>query len=211
MFEFITTYQLKRLAREAKPDTMFMRDLERRFVQRDVSILLSWRMKTATIVASVCSCLLVTTSVYAYTSDNVLPDNPLYPLRESLEETETILAVTPQARVNVQLKQARRRLREASLILEKKKKLSPKATQRFEAKIESAILNVDKLPSKKADQIREQVIELRVTYARLLSTTRSQATTTREQRQQDRINMVSPTSSPELQERLRGLSPFRRR
>jgi len=85
-------YNLWRLSRRAEPDREFVTALKRRL--QPTSAKLGWSLvwKTAGVaLVAVCALGLGTTG-YVYASDDVLPDHPLYPLREKLEDAELALA-----------------------------------------------------------------------------------------------------------------------
>jgi hypothetical protein len=63
------------------------------------------------------------TASYAYASDTVLPDTPLYPVRQQIEAIEVRLAPTQETKAKVIEKQAARRKKEAHLLEVLKKPL----------------------------------------------------------------------------------------
>lgn len=65
--------------------------------------------------------LMVGVSSYAYASDDVLPNTPLYPVRQVLEQVETKLAVTPVQKDQVQRKLIERRKQEVQKLKALKK------------------------------------------------------------------------------------------
>ncbi len=68
-----------------------------------------------------------TTGAYAYVSEAVLPDHPLYPVREAIERLEEHAPI-PVARVKAKLRAnvAQRRVREIQTLLKRHRPLKPK-------------------------------------------------------------------------------------
>jgi len=62
------------------------------------------------------------TGVYAYASDQVLPDHALYPLRQSLERFEVQIAAVTPMKDRVHLRLLERRAREKKLLEQKQQK-----------------------------------------------------------------------------------------
>lgn len=62
---------------------------------------------------------------YAYASDAVLPNTPLYPLRQKIEAIERRLSPTPAMRTRITEKQLQRRKKEAHLLEVLHKPLPP--------------------------------------------------------------------------------------
>src|SRR3989338_8315308 len=84
---------LKRLSRLAEPRPAFQRALRKELVVPRpwfVAVL-----KPAFATVSIVTMLGAGTATYAYTSDDVVPDHPLYPIREQVERVEEAIAVTP--------------------------------------------------------------------------------------------------------------------
>jgi hypothetical protein len=64
------------------------------------------------------------TATYAYTSDDVLPGNPLYPVREQIEKIEEAIASTPDARTQVVINHAARRAKEVQKLADTHKQVT---------------------------------------------------------------------------------------
>lgn len=78
-------------------------------------------VRTWSAIATVVLLLTVGIGSYAYASDDVLPNTPLYPVRQALEQVETKLAVTPAQKEKVQRKLVERRKHEVQKLKELKK------------------------------------------------------------------------------------------
>ena len=127
MIPFLLSLRLKRIGRRPITDPKIKASIRERLVQagylQDRSKVL-WRARM--ILASMS--ILVTgcggMASYAYASDSVLPNTPLYPVRQELEKLEIQLTFTSTTRAQVIEKQVERRKKEAHL-LEKQQKPLP--------------------------------------------------------------------------------------
>ena len=112
--------RLKRIGERAAPDREFVLRLQAHlgeagyFSVRSPFVLPVWRSAMAS-VAVICS-LGMGTASYAYASDTVLPDHPLYGVRLSLEAIENHLTFSAQQQEQVRLKHTYRRLSEVRLM-----------------------------------------------------------------------------------------------
>lgn len=77
----------------------------------------------------------VSLSSYAYASDAVLPDTPLYPVRQVLEEMQVKLAVTPVKKEKVQQKLVERRIKEVKKLKELKRPVPVKLKKYLEVPV----------------------------------------------------------------------------
>ncbi len=117
MITFPTRHKLERIGRRVRLDSDFEATMRKQFeqsgyLQPSYALPLHW--KTAAASVGSIFCLLTGTVTYAYTSDNVIPQTTLYPIRIAVEEVETQLAQTPQKKGLVALKHLRRRVSEAA-------------------------------------------------------------------------------------------------
>ncbi|MFA5935247.1 MAG: DUF5667 domain-containing protein [Patescibacteria group bacterium] len=147
MFNFQLERKLKKLSRHAEPDRAFVAALENKIlgqIPRPIRIP-AWKFAMGSLTAI--TLMLSGTGVYAYSSDEVLPDHLLYPLRETVENVEASLAFTPALKASVRLRLAKRRLREQFLVQAKGKAIQPEQTVRFVQSVERAIEAGDALPS----------------------------------------------------------------
>lgn len=116
-------YRLFRLAQRAKPSQAFLSGLEARLFPRE-QILSMHRlrlMRFAVVPALLVLSFLGGTGVYAYSSDRVLPNHVLYPLRQSVEGFEIQLASVTGMKDRVRLRLLERHAREKRLIEERQK------------------------------------------------------------------------------------------
>lgn len=139
--------KLNKLGRHANPDPRFKGILEKR-LKKDVGHpawwIHTWRWVVgATTVATVIGS---GTAVYAYSSDKVLPNHPLYGIRTSIETVEESFAVKPEEKVNVKLKLIKRRMREVELLLRNNKSIPPETEKEIESKMDQAIEASNELP-----------------------------------------------------------------
>jgi len=122
--------ELDRLGRQADPDRRFVRSLEKRLKQEVGHPV--WWVQWSKIASGVSLSLVLAsgaTGVYAYTSDDVTPNHPLYALRTTIEDVEQQTATTPQAKVVVTQKVAQRRLKAKQKLEETQKQKALKQAQ----------------------------------------------------------------------------------
>jgi hypothetical protein len=142
MITWFLKRKLKRLSERSAPSSAFVGSLacvlrERGYlssVRQPLRKFLSTFRTVGVMVGVTVLCFsFAGTAAYAYASDGLLPDHPLYPLRMAVERVEYAV-VPPSDRPNVELKQARRRLQELkrierarpTLILEQEKRIEKK-------------------------------------------------------------------------------------
>ncbi|MCR4256761.1 MAG: DUF5667 domain-containing protein, partial [Candidatus Uhrbacteria bacterium] len=122
----------------------------------------AWRM--AAVACSVVLLFGVGTSSYAYASENVLPDHPLYPLRESVEAAEERLVFHPVAKAAIQQKHLERKLQEVRRMREHRSQIEDRLLERVERALESGLNE-----RRTSHEIREEVIrEIRAVDVREL-------------------------------------------
>lgn len=149
-------YSLWKLSRRAKPDAEFLARLECAMrecgsfsaVRRAVPV---WRLATGAYATVLM--LGVGTSAYAYMSDDVLPEHPLYPLRETVEALEERVAMTTKAKSAVQRKHLERKLEEVRRMQERRSVAEGELLERVETVLEEGLTT-----SKSPDEIREELI-----------------------------------------------------
>ena len=106
-------YTLWKLARRARPDAAFVARLASRFTPRKLA---NFALRLGASTTALILSLGFGTSAYAYTSDDVTPDHPLYAVRTAMENIEVAAAVTPDMKAAVQRKMVTRRLHEIRVI-----------------------------------------------------------------------------------------------
>ncbi len=136
--------RFSRLSRQAAPDPVFKRALHKTLTDAGHLPLssfhvffLSW--KRVGIALTLVAGLAVGTASYAYTSPNVLPDHPLYPLRTALERIQVSVAVTPEARERIKLNQLHRRIEETRLLVKKDKPIAAAHVEKVVNQVEQAV------------------------------------------------------------------------
>ncbi len=149
-------YRMWKIARRAKPDAAFLSQLEATLHARGARVASTrispaWRM--VAVACSVVFLLGIGTSSYAYASENVLPDHPLYPLREYVEAAEERLAIRPAVKAAIQRKHLERKLEEVRRIQERRSPAEDRLLERVEQTLETGL--DEQRPS---HEIREEVI-----------------------------------------------------
>lgn len=121
---FFLRMRLWRAARRSSPSSGFLRTLEAKlFPPAELVTLHRLRaLRFAAVPAMLIVSFLGSTGVYAYASDEVLPDHALYPLRQSLERFEVQIAAVTPMKDRVHLRLLERRAREKKLLEEKQQK-----------------------------------------------------------------------------------------
>ncbi len=116
-------YRLSSLAKRAKPSRVFLAHLESRLFPREqiLSMHRLRKMRFALAPALMAVSLFGGTGVYAYSSDNVLPDHALYPLRQSVEGFEMQIASVTGMKDRVRFRLLERHAREKRLMQERQK------------------------------------------------------------------------------------------
>lgn len=118
------TWRLQRLSKAAAPRPEFEQALRLKLEERGALLHIDrtragWSGLSFR-VAGVMACFVLifgsVTAAYAYTSDEVLPEHPLYPLRQSVEDLEETLAVTPKLRERVERRHIARKVREIEIL-----------------------------------------------------------------------------------------------
>ncbi len=161
------SWRLKRLSQTATPSREFALRLQStlrergafaspRPVPRSSFGLASLRF------AGVALCLVVLlgtgTGAYAYTSDEVLPDHPLYPVRQSIENTEEVLAITPAWKERVRKKHLARKHKEIQRMLEHRSDIERVPEREVLLKVDS-ILREGIEGKRNPDDVRDAVLK----------------------------------------------------
>lgn len=168
--------ELKSLKSDATPSRDFKAGLKKNLfaaydLRYGVSKSISPLMKFS--VAGMCALVLVFgmgTSVYAYTSPDVVEGNALYPVKAGLEQAEGALAITPQQKAQYHAKMMQRRLIEA----EHASAAKPEAIQRLLGQAANELgMSLDQVKAGLKDpdtrqQIVDQLSALNARYANLL-------------------------------------------
>lgn len=118
---FFLRYHFFRLAKRASPSQDFLDRLETKLFPRIDLVMvhrLRW-MRFAVVPALIVVTILSGTGVYAYSSDTILPDHALYPLRQGVEGLTVQVAAVTGLKDRVRIRQIERHARE-KILLEKK-------------------------------------------------------------------------------------------
>jgi anti-sigma-K factor RskA len=153
MFDWTVTHKLDRVAKRAAPDRIFVRSVRQRLELHGMPTtrLAHWKI-TAASLSSV-AILFAGTGAYAYTSDNVLPDNPLYPVRQLVERGESSLAFSDSHRAAVHLQHVRRRVHEQKLLNMRKHQLTLKHMTHFMGEMEATLKTSAHLPELEQEKV----------------------------------------------------------
>lgn len=149
-------YRLWRISGRANPDAAFLARLE--CAMRGRGALGAARRaipvrRLATAACAVTLALGVGTSAYAYASDDVLIEHPLYPLREAIEAIEERAAPTAAAKAAVRRKHLERKLEEIRLMQERRSAVEGELLERVETVLEQGLTT-----SRPHDELREELI-----------------------------------------------------
>lgn len=168
--DLFVEHQLKQAGRSADPDPRFVHALKAR-LQTEVGYPLRWVEGWKWAVGAVTSLSLISsgTGVYAYTSEEVLPEHPLYGLRQAIERVEEVTAFNPEAKALVQVRHLERRVKEHRIANVKRRKLSKGLMQKFEQGLNAVIDGNGKLPEAVRDRLDERAGDLRVQHEDVLN------------------------------------------
>lgn len=128
----MTRYQLWKISRRAKPDAEFVARLEQALRERGAlkqgMSLFAFRMAVAA-----CAVVLVLsgTTTYAYASETVLPNHPLYRLREAVESLQESAALSAESKAEVQRQLVERRLNEIRIMRNRRLAILPQTITRL--------------------------------------------------------------------------------
>jgi hypothetical protein len=122
-------WTLRRLRQRASPSQAFSARLEATLAAKGylpTSKAMQWShgFRLAGAVLSSVFLMVSGTGVYAYSSDQVLPEHPLYPVRLMVERVELAMASSGEAAERVRLKHAERRTHELAVAQIRHGKLS---------------------------------------------------------------------------------------
>lgn len=160
--------QLKKIAQRVDPDPHFTAALETRlkttlghpfwWIRARV-----WLMAGLTVLTVAGSA----TSVYAYTSDDVVPDHPLYALRQTIESVEIVTAFTPAQKVQVTVNHLERRIKEQRVMKARHRKISPTTLSTIQKELNTAS-DDDEKTSVQPGSLQKRIQHLKKQSAELL-------------------------------------------
>jgi hypothetical protein len=117
--------KLASIRKRAEPRRDFEVALRKELVPRTTHYALRTTfLHPAVLATSLVMVLGAGTATYAYTSDDVLPDHPLYPVRVGLEQVEEAVATTPDVLARVEVKHAERRAKEVQKLNDTHKQIT---------------------------------------------------------------------------------------
>ncbi len=175
--DWFIAHKLHRLAQRANPERAFVRALEKnlRLQSGHQGWWLHWG-RIAVSGLSVVTMAASATTAYAYESDDVLPDHPLYALRQGVEDFEIHVAKDPVAKAEVQVKHLERRMKEVGLLQKRQRPNVEKRLEEFELHLDQALGDSDKLPDEDARQrISNKIDKLQRTHITDLTEQRDNA------------------------------------
>jgi hypothetical protein len=181
MMRWILERRLRSVQAKADPQAAFVASMRAGFMQRIQPT--PWYAKAGMRYGSVAATMVLTfgagTGAYAYTSDTVLPDHPLYPLREELEHLELRLQPRAEVKARIMVKHAERRVRELELLSRAKKPLPPAVRmERFTNAVEAAITASAQLPTSTQKRVDATVSALEHAQIKQLVRNRDEQTAT---------------------------------
>ena len=162
--------KLNRLSKSARPNRVFKVELRRELVGSfGTNPLLGHVLKPAIASLTLVVALGAGTGVYAYNSDDVIPDHPLYGVREGIEGIESSIAThDPSALAATERKHLARRMREIERMRELRRDVDERHIARVTRQIEHALQVGDGLPVRSREAHDEIVSKLEQRRARLL-------------------------------------------
>lgn len=201
--------RLNKIGRRADPDGEFVRAFEahlRSETAPATKFFTVW--KTAAVSLSLIGCFVIGTGAYAYASDNVLPEHPLYPVKTALEKAEGKLALAPGREATIRLKMARRRLKEQLLLNAGGKPVSPDQMRRFVYQIERAIEANGGLPEKERREFDRLTARIEAIYAASLVHEREKI---ENETEKVKIDSIIEEQTDRVQSKVENLQPARQK
>lgn len=208
MFDWFLSKRLERLGRRANPDPAFVRALELRLRQEmkpQPRLWTSWRGAVG--FATTAVLLLVGTGGFAYSAESVLPEHPLYPLRQALERVEDRLALNPEQRAEVRLKHVDRRLRERLLLNRLSKPVTEEQMHNFVANVEASIEANGVLPEKEQVEFDATTAKIENVYTDSVVVAREQEP---DQVEKEKIDTIIETQTTILEQHVGSLEEPRK-
>jgi ribonuclease P protein component len=184
-------YKLWKMSKRAQPDAAFVARLATRFAPQQPTR--SAHLATVKFATAACAIVLLLsggTSAYAYSSDEVLPDHPLYGLRETVESVEEKVAITQDSKQAVQRKLLQRRLKEIRSMRQRKLQVAPTLVNKIQDRLEKLGENKEAETSRAAQAYRV-LLEKRATAY--------------DKREQERLDAESDEHFQQLETRIQRL------
>lgn len=141
----ILRYKLSRLSQRGKPSKDFVDTLQQKLIDKGAYAppmkagVQPVMMRFAAAALSIVILFSIGTSAYAYSSDEVTPDHPLYGLRQAVEVAEEAVAVTPAWKERVIRKHLERKQKEIEKMLERRPGLRERPEGQVLVKVEKIL------------------------------------------------------------------------
>lgn len=119
--------KLEKMGQHGDPSPVFVRSLEKR-LRAEIGHPVWW-IRWPKVATAACSIVMLAgsgTGAYAYNSDEVLPDHPLYAVRQGIEQIEERVAITPRMKERVRAKFQKRREKEQQVLKKRKERRAEK-------------------------------------------------------------------------------------
>lgn len=157
-------HKLQKIGRRAKPSKDFVIALEKKLINIHAvfspvkTVYQPMLMRFASVALSVVFMFGMGTSVYAYSSEDVLPDHPLYGLRQAMEVAEEKAAIMPAWKQRVVKKHLERKQKEIQRMLLRRPSLKDLPEGEDLQSIET-ILSEGVSGQKDPSEVREEVLK----------------------------------------------------
>lgn len=198
MFDWILSRKLNRIARRADPSHAFIVALEKRFRGGRPTHTTMWKVAMTSMTSA--GVLFLGTGTYAYASENVVPDHPLYGVRQTIEQAESALAFTPTLKARVGVHLMSRRLREEEVVAKRRKAITQDQIGRFIRQTEDA-MDANRLASSRvATMLDTTIASLEKEHVTFLEQLRAQGVDSVER---GRIALWLTDQTEKLQARIR--------
>ena len=169
MKNWLLERKLKKLGHKADPDPKFLHALEKQLKQQSghrTWWIQGWKVALGSITAV--SLISSATGVYAYNSDNVTPDHPLYSVRTALESVEMSLATTPEQKAHVTINHLARRVKEQEVLQSKHKTVPKEVIQKIETDLEKQIDENGAFATSTRQEMDEQLGTIKEKHTKLI-------------------------------------------
>lgn len=167
----ILEYKLKKLGRRGKPSKDFVDALEMKLVDKGATVIpakagiqrngwipaFAGMTRFAAAALSIVLVFGIGASAYAYSSEEVTPEHPLYGLRQAVEVAEETVAVTPAWKERVIKKHLERKQKEIQKMLDRNPGLIERPEGKTLMRVEQ-ILKEGVTGTRDPDDIRESIL-----------------------------------------------------
>lgn len=206
--EWFLQRKLQKIAKKAEPSRDFVLQLEKTLKQ-DIGHPFWWMQWSKVAASLACTSVVLGsgTGVYAYTSDDVLPEHPLYGVREQIEQVETKLAFSDQAKTEVEMKHLKRRVNEAQKLRELRRPLQAAKIETLLQRVQSVSKRVEQSSPEVKAKLDQSVHRLKQAQMDMMEKT-EQATSAKEEKQ--KIHELLQQERAQLREQRKELFQKRR-